>query len=557
MTMTFKRCLITLLGLLAVFSPHASGQFSEQQKPFLGPIQTVVNPGFEAGLTKWTKTGSSTLVLTTTPAANVGFGRSSGAWDATAAAETLTSSAVAVPTGLTSGSSMCYASVWYKGGDSNLTLQVWDGSAVLGSVALTTAAAWTQTYPVRFVCPTSGTMALRVSAGANAAVVYLDNAFVGMAGAPAMVSQVGEWITFTPTGSWVANTTYAGRYRRVGDSAQIQVQVATSGAPTASDLTVNNPTGLTTDTTKLPATTATTVLGSAALKDSVALYYSAAVGYVSTTTVNVVNSESTGNIGVVSNAAPFTFGAGDFVHLNYTIPIAEWAGGTALGDNQVEYAFNTSTATTGNDTALFGYGPGGAQMYAITAAGVRRVQFQTPIQSTDTLILEYQPSGAGNPWLPVVAADTGADIGSYMVQNVVSYGMRLGRVSGSTTQVDVAFGTYAWNNSTYGAVGIGWPTNNRWRVKKFSGGQPVAFGLATSTAPGLAPAGVFAAGVSGAVTLQEQSATPANPTSGSEGRVYVKGDKLIFQFNDAGTVRYKYLDMTGTGVTWVHTTTAP
>ncbi len=39
--------------------------------------------------------------------------------------------------------------------------------------------------------------------------------------------------------------------------------------------------------------------------------------------------------------------------------------------------------------------------------------------------------------------------------------------------------------------------------------------------------------------------------------VYVKGGKLIFAYDDGGTVRYKYLDMTGTGVTWTHTTSAP
>ena len=63
--------------------------------------------------------------------------------------------------------------------------------------------------------------------------------------------------------------------------------------------------------------------------------------------------------------------------------------------------------------------------------------------------------------------------------------------------------------------------------------------------------------VNGAVTLYEISATPSNPDSSVEGHVYVKGDKFIIQWNDAGTVRYKYLDLTGTGVTWVHTTTAP
>jgi hypothetical protein len=67
----------------------------------------------------------------------------------------------------------------------------------------------------------------------------------------------------------------------------------------------------------------------------------------------------------------------------------------------------------------------------------------------------------------------------------------------------------------------------------------------------------FTAYLNGEMTLAEMSVTPPNPTSGTEARLYMKGDKLIFQFNDGGTVRYKYLDLTGTGVTWVHTTSAP
>jgi hypothetical protein len=63
--------------------------------------------------------------------------------------------------------------------------------------------------------------------------------------------------------------------------------------------------------------------------------------------------------------------------------------------------------------------------------------------------------------------------------------------------------------------------------------------------------------VDGVVTLEEESSTPSNPTSGSQCRMYMKDDKLIIQYNDGGTVRYKYLDLTGTGVTWNHTTTAP
>jgi hypothetical protein len=58
-------------------------------------------------------------------------------------------------------------------------------------------------------------------------------------------------------------------------------------------------------------------------------------------------------------------------------------------------------------------------------------------------------------------------------------------------------------------------------------------------------------------TLEEKDTTPANPTSGSEVKMYMKDDKIIFQYNDAGTTRYKFLDLTGVGVTWQHSTTPP
>lgn len=54
-----------------------------------------------------------------------------------------------------------------------------------------------------------------------------------------------------------------------------------------------------------------------------------------------------------------------------------------------------------------------------------------------------------------------------------------------------------------------------------------------------------------------QTATPTSPASNSEVLVYAKGGRIIFAYNDAGTMRYKSLLLTGTGVTWVHATTAP
>lgn len=83
-------------------------------------------------------------------------------------------------------------------------------------------------------------------------------------------------------------------------------------------------------------------------------------------------------------------------------------------------------------------------------------------------------------------------------------------------------------------------------------------GIGTST-PGSALHLAQANGVaeSGTCLFAEKDTTPASPTSGTQVKMYMKADKIIFQYNDGGTVRYKYLDLTGTTDTWTATTTAP
>ena len=39
--------------------------------------------------------------------------------------------------------------------------------------------------------------------------------------------------------------------------------------------------------------------------------------------------------------------------------------------------------------------------------------------------------------------------------------------------------------------------------------------------------------------------------------LYIKGTKFIIKYNDGGTTRYKYLELTGTGSSWVHSTSEP
>ena len=173
---------------------------------------------------------------------------------------------------------------------------------------------------------------------ASAYTFKIDNVRVGpqtvVFGAP-----VTDTVTYTPTGSWVTNTTYTGSYRRVGDTAHITVLVTTSGAPTVASLTINNPPGLVIDTSKILTTTSDqTTLGTALVFDNggAGSYPGAAVQYNSTTSVRVLvgNASATYVTGtVVTDGLPMAFNAGDSVVVSYAIPVLGWSSGLQLSSD--------------------------------------------------------------------------------------------------------------------------------------------------------------------------------------------------------------------------------
>lgn len=141
---------------------------------------------------------------------------------------------------------------------------------------------------------------------------------------------ITEWASWTPTGSWSTNTTYAGRKRRVGDTGEYEVLVSLAGAPTSAQLSINMPAGEEIDTTKLTtSTTLVPVLGHAkALDAGVREYPSGIVRYVSATVVDTrfLVSDTTSPVygANLTQAAPFTFGSGDSVYLRWMAPIVGW-----------------------------------------------------------------------------------------------------------------------------------------------------------------------------------------------------------------------------------------
>ncbi len=173
------------------------------------------------------------------------------------------------------------------------------------------------------------------------------------------VPNLTEWVTFTPTGSWVANTNYTGRWRRVGDSMQIQYQIETTGAPTSAQLTLDIPAGFTVDETKIASQTddISSPLGVAfAHNPGVSIFSGTATWDKTNDVIELVVGQSTGSESTITQAFPHTFGAGDEVGVEITLPISGWNVGAVI-----------STTQTSNQTAFVkGAGNGGTVLTADT-----------------------------------------------------------------------------------------------------------------------------------------------------------------------------------------------
>lgn len=150
--------------------------------------------------------------------------------------------------------------------------------------------------------------------------------FKDSAGSITNLGAFSNWASDTFTGSWVSNTTYTGFSRRVGDTLECRVKLALAGAPNAVSLTINVPQSLTIDTAKVVTTTANQgILGVAwALDAGVKGYRETKVAYNNTTSVVLFYPTVDDDDGIMDATHPFTFGNGDFVFCNFSVPISGW-----------------------------------------------------------------------------------------------------------------------------------------------------------------------------------------------------------------------------------------
>lgn len=327
----------------------------------------------------------------------------------------------------------------------------------------------------------------RTNAGATPGPCLITQVVVGP-GIQPQGAVVGEWQSYTPTVEGFGTTTpLEARYRRVGSSIEV-VAKWTTGTPTASQGRIYVPTGLT-----VPAAGQTQVVGrwfrdsgtGSARKSSPLLQLNSAQSYVIFTSDDYATASGP-YTGLNGSAIAV---AGESLGVNFTVPIAEWAGsGTVqLAQNDVEYAYNKSATAASDDgsTGNFAYGSGGfnIQGFAPTGTGYiyKRVRFQSPIQPGDSLIVELNDS-TNNTWVPVSSFAFGYQQNDAGTTN---YGTLISRVPSNTTDADVRFYSQASKSS-----GDTWTANNtwKWRVRKSSAGAAVGVGLVAQSSAGLMPA---------------------------------------------------------------------
>ncbi len=372
----------------------------------------------------------------------------------------------------------------YTNGD--LAIYVYDvTNAALITPSVTAVTGAPYRYQATFVTTTSTSYRLCVhtaGTGTGAWVANFVNFYVG----PADVTTgtpVTDWVSYTPTGSWVSNTTYAGKWRRVGDTMEGQALVTTSGAPTSANLSVNIPAGCTINTSAMANGVDNRYqVGNAVILDSGTTVYQGAAMFNTTTAIGLYSIDDAAGAVTrtsVTQASPMTWASGDNIAFNFSVPCSEWAASAVyLGTGYPEYVSNSST-TDADDTTSFAYGPGGSLVPTITATattGTRKktVRFLTPIQVSDKFQLEIQSNGVGN--FTPVGYYSGYENGGR--QGGTAYGITYEQVAGSTTDIDIFFarGGRIGSNATYAGAGPNYPNQaaDRWRIVKIPGQVQVA-----------------------------------------------------------------------------------
>lgn len=175
-----------------------------------------------------------------------------------------------------------------------------------------------------------------------------------------------------------------------------------------------------------------------------------------------------------------------YIHVK-DIPIAEWAGSSYAGSNQVEYASVGGTWDADGSTTV--YGPQGSAMGgSLSAARTKTITWQYPPQAGDRI--QVWASEDQVNWFPI----NGATVGSTPTVIALGFDSSGSFASGvrwkkgsSANQTQVIFAVNA-NIANDDSPTTAWPSSSAYWVVTKSAPGSVLFGAATATQMGLVSA---------------------------------------------------------------------
>lgn len=362
--------------------------------------------------------------------------------------------------------------------------------------------------------------ALRFRRLAGSTQIRLDTLYVGpqvqLAGAP-----VTDWQSYTPTITNMGSVSGVdGKWRRVGDSIEVCARFV-MGTPVGSLATISLPTGLVIDTNKLDLASNTPI----------GRWQRAQAGASTVKKGNILNSGVSSTVvyfGVdeyATAASPYTTQngnnlalSGEVVSLSFVTPIANWSSNITMAERAVEeYAWNSAAWDADNITA-FANGPSGASMTgALSASRTKRVRFQTPIQPTDRIIVEFSSDRVTWTEWSTGLINGGLAGRTYVKNGATDFAGGLYTQQINTTDVEVTFYRYAFTYyriDTASVVTDNWQPNSYWRVRKVSGGAAVGFPVGARNVVGdttgtAVPAGMLGEQIRSVVGFTSAGATAA------------------------------------------------
>ena len=287
----------------------------------LDSYNILKNPRFEATdySSNWTASGGTLAAAATT---NIFFGKGA-TWDGSAAAQTLTTTAVAVPEGFKGNN--CEASIYVKvpSGTATHTLEAYDGTNILATATLVNSVYFTKNT-LTFPCPTSGNISLRlVTVASDEPLIALDEAYLGLARNVGVVNLTTKRASYSPTfNSTTGHAASNGWWYRDGDRLVAGGSILWNGTGAVSNFTATLPSACTIDTAKLNDSTASSLRNYVGwwswYDDSGGLSINPQrVRVNSTSTISLMD----GSNSVISNI----FGNNDRIAWRFEVPCVGWS----------------------------------------------------------------------------------------------------------------------------------------------------------------------------------------------------------------------------------------